>query len=130
MTSRRILRINELIRDELAELLRRAIKDPGLDALISITEVKTSPDLRQARVYVSVLADEERQREVLKRLRHAAGFLRHELGPRLHLRYNPQLAFELDPSIARGARVLQILREISAERPPAEEEPESRSTDS
>lgn len=123
-----MLRLNELIRDELAELLHREVKDPGLEAMISITEVAVSPDLSVARVYVSVLADEERQVAVLKRLRHAAGFLRREVSRRLHLRRAPDLDFRLDPSLARGARILELLREIESEAERREPEEVGRDT--
>ena len=110
--NRRILRINVLIRDELADLLRREVKDPQLEGMISITEVDTASDLSLTRVHVSVLADEEEARKTLDRLRHAARFFRRELAERLNLRHTPELDFRLDTSIARGARVLQILREL------------------
>ena len=112
MTSRRILRLNEAIREELAELLRREMRDPRLGALITITEVDTSPDLALAHVYVSVLGSDEETSEAVRALRHAAGYLKRELGDRLRLRRVPTLDFRLDPSLARGARVMQLLREI------------------
>jgi ribosome-binding factor A len=118
MPSRRILRTNVLIRDELADLLRREVKDPQLEGMISITEVETASDLSIAHVYVSVLGDEEQARKTVQRLRHAAGFFRRELAERLNLRHTPELDFRLDLSIARGARLLKILRELDL--PPAE----------
>jgi ribosome-binding factor A len=113
--SRRILRLNEQIRAELADLLRRHIRDPRLGGIISITDVETSPDLAVARVHVSVLGSDEEAAEALRALRHAAGYLRRELGERIRVRRLPALDFRLDPSIARGARVLQLLREINAQ---------------
>lgn len=115
MPSRRILRLNEQIREELADLLRRHIRDPRLGGIISITDVETSPDLAVARVHVSVLGSDEEAAEALRALRHAAGYLRRELGERIRVRRLPALDFRLDPSIARGARVLQLLREINAQ---------------
>lgn len=115
MPSRRILRLNEQIRAELADLLRRHIRDPRLGGIISITDVETSPDLAVARVHVSVLGSDEEAAEALRALRHAAGYLRRELGERIRVRRLPALDFRLDPSIARGARVLQLLREINAQ---------------
>ncbi|HLH20982.1 MAG TPA: 30S ribosome-binding factor RbfA [Chloroflexota bacterium] len=112
MTSRRILRLNEAIREELAELLRREMRDPRLGGIISITEVDTSPDLALAHVYVSVLGSDEETSDALRALRRAAGYLKRELGDRLRLRRVPNLDFRLDPSLARGARVMELLREI------------------
>ncbi|MBI4493952.1 MAG: 30S ribosome-binding factor RbfA [Chloroflexi bacterium] len=111
MASRRILRVNEALRRELAELLRE-VQDPELAKLISITEVDTSPDLRQARVYVSVLGDEDEIVRTIRRLQHAAGFFRRELAARVNLRYTPALVFKPDRSIAQGARVLELLHEV------------------
>ncbi len=113
--SRRIERVNELIKEEIAGLLRREIKDPRLGALISITGVQTSQDLRNATVRVSVLGSEEETKQVMLALRHAAGYLRRELGSRLRTRNVPELTFKLDTSIEEGARVLQLLREIQEE---------------
>ncbi|HEY7063983.1 MAG TPA: 30S ribosome-binding factor RbfA [Chloroflexota bacterium] len=112
MTSRRILRLNDAIREELADLLRREMRDPRLGGLITITDVETSPDLALAHVYVSVLGSDEETKEALRALRHAAGYLKRELGDRLRLRRVPTLDFRLDPSLARGARVMELLREI------------------
>ena len=116
MASRRILRLNQLLRDELAELLRREVEDPELlGVLISITAVETSPDLAVARVYVSTLGDDEQMARVLRRLRHAARFFRRELAQRLNLRHTPELDIQLDPSLARGARIMELLADIQAE---------------
>jgi ribosome-binding factor A len=115
MATRRILRLNGLIREELAELLRREMRDPRLGGLISITDVETTPDLTTSRVYFSMLGSDEETAEALRALRHAAGYLRRELGTRLRLRRMPALDFRLDPSLARGARVLELLHEIGQE---------------
>ena len=116
MASRRQQRLNQLLREEIAKLLRHETEDPQLASLITITEVDVSPDIQRAKVFVSVLAEEEEAEATLKRLRHAARFFRRELADRLNLRHTPQLDFELDKSIARGARVLQLLRDIEQER--------------
>ncbi|SRR5579884_53953 len=112
MMTHRIQRLNGAIREELADLLRREMRDPRLSALISITDVETATDLATAKVYFSVLGSEEEAAAALQALRHAAGYLRRELGTRLRLRHVPTLDFRLDPSLARGARVLQLLNEL------------------
>jgi ribosome-binding factor A len=122
MANHRIQRINGLIRDELAVLLQREVKDPEITGLISITEVETAPDLSIVHVYVSVLAEEDEARKTIARLRHAAGFFRRELAARINLRHTPEVDFRLDTSIARGARVLQLLREL--EEPKGESSPQ------
>ena len=111
-THRRMQRVNDQIRDELADLLMRDARDPRLGGVISITGVETSPDLRTSRVYVSVLGTEEEANQKLGYIRHASPFFRRELAARLNLRRTPELEFRLDRSIAEGARINQVLREI------------------
>jgi len=119
MASNRIGRINEEIQRELAAQLR-GLKDPRVSrvGMVSITRVNTTPDLRYAQVFVSVL-DKEQEKDVLKGLKSAAGFLRRELGGALRLRYTPELQFVADDSIAHGAHILELLR--SVERKDAEQ---------
>lgn len=111
MVTRRQHRINQLLRDEIGNLLRHETDDPGLATLISVTDVEVTQDLQKAKVYVSVLADGDELEAVMKRLRKAARFFRRELAERINLRHTPELELVYDPSIARGARVLQLLRE-------------------
>ena len=120
MPSNRIGRINEEIQRELADQLRR-LKDPRVAqvGMVSITRVDTTGDLRYARVYISVL-DKTQEKDVLKGLKSASGFLRRELGRTLQLRYTPELQFLPDDSIAHGAHILEILHQVEdreAERP-------------
>ncbi len=112
MASNRIGRINEEIQRELAAQLR-GLKDPRVSrvGMVSITRVNTTPDLRYAQVFVSVL-DKEQEKDVLKGLKSAAGFLRRELGGALRLRYTPELQFVADDSIAHGAHILELLRTV------------------
>ena len=79
--------------------------------MVSITRVDTTGDLRSAKVYISVL-DKTQEKDVLKGLRSAAGFLRRELGGTLQLRYTPELQFIADDSIAHGAHILEVLRDV------------------
>ena len=112
MASNRIGRINEEIQRELSEQLRR-LKDPRVSqtGMVSVTRVDTTGDLRYARVYISVL-DKSQEKDVLKGLKSAAGFLRRELGRTLQLRYTPELQFLPDDSIQHGAHILEILRQV------------------
>ena len=117
MPNRRIERINHLLRQEIAELLSREVKDSTLStSLISITEVDTSPDLRNAKVYFSVYGDEDEIKAAGDHLRRAAGFLHHNLKERLDLRHTPHLEFVVDRSIARGDRIMRLIRTIEEER--------------
>ena len=116
----KILRINEDIQRELAMLLRN-IKDPRVkrQGMISVTAVDTTTDLRHAKVYISVLNTEpadtktESEKELMKGLKSASGYLRSEIGKALSLRYTPELQFEIDDSISRGARINSLLSELT-----------------
>ena len=111
MASNRIGRINEEIQRELAQQLR-LLKDPRVQkTMVSITHVETTPDLRYAKVYVSLL-DRSCTKEVLAGLKSSGGFLRRALGKSLQLRYTPELVFEADDSIAHGTHILEVLRGI------------------
>lgn len=115
MASNRIGRINEEIQRELASLIP-TVKDPRVTGMISVTAVETTPDLRFAKIYVSML-DKSSASEVVKGLKSAAGYLRHELGSALNLRHTPQLMFEEDHSIDKGAHILELLRNPEVVKP-------------
>lgn len=115
MTSRRVERVNEQLRAEISELISRNMKDPRLRGMISVTEVETAPDLRRAKVFISVLGTEQERAETLAALQHAAGFFRRELRERLHTRYTPELDLRLDTSIERGDRIMRLMRQVQAE---------------
>ena len=102
--SRRTERLQDQIRSDLSDLLRREVTDPRLasDAIVSITEVELTADLRHARVYISILGTAEQVHESFAAIKHATGFLRHV----------PELTFYLDQSVERGARVLELLKQV------------------
>lgn len=111
MASNRLGRINEEIQRELSELLRE-LKDPRVHkTMLSITRVETTPDLRYAKVYVSLL-DKEFTKETLAGLKSSAGYLRRELGRTLQLRYTPELQWQADDSITQGAHILELLSQL------------------
>ena len=115
MASNRIGRINEEIQRELASLIPN-VKDPRVSGLISVTTVDTTPDLRYAKIYISVL-DKSDCAQVLKGLKSASGYLRRELGHALQLRYTPELTFVRDDSIDQGAHILDMLRNPNVVKP-------------
>ena len=111
MASNRIGRINEEIQRELAQQLR-LLKDPRVQkTMVSFTHVETTPDLRYAKVYVSLL-DRSCAKEVLAGLKSSGGFLRRALGKSLQLRYTPELQWQEDDSIVHGAHILDILSKL------------------
>ena len=96
---------------ELADLIQRELKDPRV-GFVTVTEVRMSPDLKHARVYVSVFEREEQKRqESISALQRAEGFLRHGLGRRLRLRYVPGLRFVVDDTLDRSARIEELLED-------------------
>lgn len=116
---RRNDRVNEVLRHEISQLLARQIKDPRLSGVISITQVKTSGDLRLAQVFLSVLGDSETKRSALEGIQSAAAFLRRELGHRLTLRHTPFLTFALDESIEEADHLLRIMDHIQDDQLPS-----------
>ena len=117
-------KLGELIAVETSDLLRTRMKDPRI-GFASITHVEVSGDLRHAKIFVSVMGSEEEQKDTMKALKHATGFLRHELASRLVLRYMPELVFKLDTSIVQGARILELINKSEQEHSTASESPNS-----
>ena len=120
--SRRTERVNDTIQVELSDLIKRRIKDPKICQLTSITQVITSADLRHARIFVSVMGSDEEKSETIKHLRSAAGYLRTKLSQRLTMRYTPELIFEQDDSLERGAHLLELIDQVCAEETRPDEE--------
>ena len=116
MASNRIGRINEEIQRELSSLFR-TLKDPRVQSgMVTITHVDTTSDLRYSRVYVSVL-EKSLEKDVIRGLKSAAGYLRRELGANMSLRYTPELQFIMDDSIAHGAHILDLLSHVKPANP-------------
>jgi ribosome-binding factor A len=112
MAGVRAERVAEGIRTELAELLREGLKDPRV-GFVSIVKVEVTRDLSVAKIFFSVLGNDEAKKNSLKGLESAAGFLRSELSRRMQLRYMPELRFVLDESIEHGVRISQLLNEAN-----------------
>ncbi len=113
MSTHKLGRTNEDIQRVLSSLLR-TIKDPRVNqGMMSVTAVDTTGDLRYSKVYLSVLGLEN-EKELMKGLKSASGYLRRELGNTLSLRYTPELIFELDKSIEHGATISKIIENLDA----------------
>lgn len=120
MAKYRINRINDAVKEEMAQILRD-VKDPRIaGCLVSITGAQVSPDLKFAKIFFSVLGDDKN--EVLKALKNASGFFRSELARRINLRVTPQLYFEYDGSMEYGANISSILKKLDIK--PLEEDGE------
>ena len=110
MSAERMRRVDEAMREVLSDVLTHDLKDPRV-GFVTVTDVKTSPDLRYARVYVSVLGDEPAQQATLDGLRSAHGFLQARVAGELRLKRTPELTFELDHTAERAARLEEILHD-------------------
>jgi ribosome-binding factor A len=113
--TRRMEKVSDLIQSTLAEFIRLRVKDPAIaDVMVSITRVDVSPDLANARVFVSVLGSDEAEPErAVESLQHAEPFLHRELVRALHMRRVPRLQFRLDRSIEEGDRLTRLMRDVA-----------------
>ncbi len=113
MGTHRTIRVSEVIRKELSEYFRREVSLEGL--LLTISAVETTPDLKEAFVFVSAWQSPLRSEELLSLLRRHRREWQHRLGKKLQSKFTPQLTFRLDDSLERGDRILRILQEIESE---------------
>lgn len=110
-------RLASQFREEIYNVISRELRNryPSLSAIISVTQADVAPDLKSARVYISIYdKDEERKAQSFETIKENAGFIRHELSKVLHIRTVPELRFILDESMEYGARIDKILEEIEA----------------
>ena len=110
-------RVAEEIRHELAAMVAGELKDPRIEGLVTITEVRVTPDLKRARVYVSVMGSEAEQKSTIQGLAAASGYIRHELIERIQLRRAPEMHFVLDHSEEYGQRIEDLLRQTKKPAP-------------
>jgi len=107
-------RINEEVMRALAEIIRE-LKDPRIPLMTSVVRVEVTPDLKFAKAWISVMGDEQTQKDCLKGLKSAAGFIRREVGRRVKLRSQPEFQFVADDSITRGAQIAAVLKSLDLE---------------
>lgn len=112
-------RVEELLKVEISEILQREMQDPRI-GFVTITDVEITPDLRHARVFISIMGDDAKKDESMKALKRAAGFIRSELGKRIRMRTTPEIEFKIDDSIDRGVRILELLEQIKKDEPEQE----------
>lgn len=106
-------RINQEVQKELSMLISRELKDPRINPMTSIVNVEVAPDLKTCKVYISVLGDEESQKDTLKGLKSAAPFLRSQLAHGINLRNTPELTFVVDQSIEYGVNMSRLIDEVN-----------------
>ena len=110
--SNRMNKIDEELRKEIGTIISTELKNPHLTGLISVTKVKTTPDFRFARVYVSMI-NEKSKKENLSILKQSSGYIRSAIAKRINLRTTPELVFEFDESLEYGSRIDEILKDIT-----------------
>lgn len=110
----RFERINEELKKEISHIISYELKNPNVTGLISVTKAKITPDLKYAKIYVSML-NTKNETETLEGLKKSSGFIRTQIAKRINLRITPELVFEKDDSIEYGARIESILKEIKPE---------------
>ena len=110
----RIDKINGEVMRELANIIRN-LKDTRIPLMTSVVKVSVTNDLRYAKAYISVMGDDETKKKAMEGLKSASGFIRREIGKKIDLRYTPEFIFELDNSIEHGARIEQLLNNLSKE---------------
>ncbi|AEH53239.1 MULTISPECIES: 30S ribosome-binding factor RbfA [Heyndrickxia] len=104
-------RVGEQMKKELSDIIGRKLKDPRV-GFVTVTDVEVTGDLQQAKVYLTVLGDEEQKKDTLDGLEKAKGFIRSEVGKRIRLRKTPELIFEIDESIEYGNRIETLIKKI------------------
>lgn len=109
----RLGRINEELRKEISHIISFELKDPNLTGLISVTRAKITPDLKYAKVYVSIL-NAKSEEKTMKALQDSAGFIRTQIARTINLRITPQIIFEKDDSIEYGAKIDSILKDLNS----------------
>jgi ribosome-binding factor A len=124
--SQRTDRVDELLRQEIGAIIAKEVADPRI-GFATITSVETTPDLRHAKVWVSVIGQPAEREAAVAALRHAMPFIRHELGTRLRIRRIPDLHVHLDDTAERGTRILQLLAELETGATPDPDAPVAES---
>lgn len=118
-TNHRHERVAEEIAHEINAMLAGELKDPRLEGTVVASEVRVQPDMKHARIFISVQGSEKERVDAIKALEHASGFIRRELGERLQLRRLPELHFTLDLTQEQVERIEQLLKEMKKDSPPA-----------
>ena len=124
MSFQRIDRISEEVRREVDAIIRDGLHDPRIKGTYSITRADVTRDLRYAKIYVSILEEADRA-PMMAALKKAAGFVRHELGQRMIIRYAPEILFELDKNIEYGVHIAAVLKQVQSEGQTHDEHTES-----
>lgn len=116
MIKKRIERLNSLLKEVISEVIRKEVRNPHVNELLTVTRVEITNDLHYAKVYISVIGTDTQKAETLNALQTAAGFIAVNSSKKVVMRYFPELTFKLDDSVDQHMRIEKLLGEISAER--------------
>ncbi len=128
MSSRRVLKAAEAIREVVSMAILTELRDPRVEG-VTVTRVEVSPDMRQAKVHVSIMGDDSQQKLCLHGLRSSAGYLQNRISDRIDTRYTPRLKFELDEGVKKSLAISQLLQELLPENDAATEPDPQQNTD-
>ena len=119
MAKVRVEKLQELMKQEISDIIFHELKDPRI-GFVTVTSVACTEDLREAKIYVSVMGDEKKARDTLNGLNSSLGFVRLEIGKRIRLRFTPEISFALDTSLSYSDHIQRLLNEIHEDRPAGE----------
>ena len=121
MSKVRVEKVQELMKQEVSDIIFNELKDPRI-GFVTVTSVACTEDLREAKIYVSVMGDEKKSRDTLNGLNSSLGFVRSEIGKRIRLRFTPEISFALDTSLNYSDHIQRLLNEIHEEQPNGKKE--------
>ena len=121
MSKVRVEKVQELMKQEISDLIFNEVKDPRI-GFVTVTSVACTEDLREAKIYVSVMGDEKKARDTLNGLNSSLGFVRREIGKRIRLRFTPEISFALDTSLNYSDHIQRLLNEIHEDQPQEKKE--------
>lgn len=121
MAKHRASRLGETLKEEISQMIREDLKDPRI-GFVTVTSVEVADDLGHAKVFISVLGDEQTSKDSMEALKRASGYVRSEIGKRIRLRHVPEIVFKYDSSIQHGAHIAELLREVHTEEAEDEED--------
>lgn len=121
MAKVRVEKLQELMKQEISDIIFHELKDPRI-GFVTVTSVACTEDLREAKIYVSVMGDEKKARDTLNGLNSSLGFVRREIGKRIRLRFTPEISFALDTSLNYSDHIQRLLNEIHEDQPQEKKE--------
>lgn len=129
MSKQRTDRLNSLLKEVISDIIRKDVRNPHVNELITVTRVDITKDLHYAKVYISVIGDKTQKAETLDALQSAAGFIAVQASKQVVMRYFPSLTFKLDDSVEKHMRIEELLSKISTEKQSRKEAREDESTE-